>query len=139
MDVVNFVGITADRRRAATRLMHPTTVKGETMVLVRQEIGDVLRDTRLRQGRTLRQVASRASVALGYLSEVERGQKEASSEILASVADALEVPLSSVLREVGDRLAVLEGISFGELDSLSTTVPDTLPADMVAEFDSAVR
>ena len=139
MSVINFVTINDDRRRAATRLMHPTTVKGETMVLVRQEIGDVLRDTRLRQGRTLRQVASRASVALGYLSEVERGQKEASSEILASVADALEVPLSSVLREVGDRLAVLEGLSFGELDSLSTTVPDTLPADMVAEFDSAVH
>lgn len=119
--------------------MHPTRVKGETMVLVRQEIGDVLRDTRLRQGRTLRQVASRASVALGYLSEVERGQKEASSEILASVADALDVPLSSVLREVGDRLAVLEGLNFGGLDSLPTTVPDTLPADMVAEFDSAVH
>ncbi len=59
------------------------------MVLVRQEIGDVLRDFRLQKGRTLRQVASKASVALGYLSEVERGQKEASSEILASVAEAL--------------------------------------------------
>lgn len=139
MGVINFVSNPADRRRAATRLMHPTTVKGETMVLVRQEIGDVLRDTRLRQGRTLRQVASRASVALGYLSEVERGQKEASSEILASVADALDVPLSMVLREVGDRLAVLEGLSFGELDPLTTTVPDTLPADMVAEFDSAIH
>ncbi len=139
MGVITNVGIGEDRRDTATRLMHPTTVKGETMVLVRQEIGDVLRDTRLRQGRTLRQVASRASVALGYLSEVERGQKEASSEILASVADALDVPLSSVLREVGDRLAVLEGLDFGGLDSLPTTVPDTLPADMVAEFDSAVH
>ena len=48
------------------------------MVLVRQEIGEVLRDFRLQKGRTLRQVASKASVALGYLSEVERGQKEAS-------------------------------------------------------------
>lgn len=46
------------------------------MVLVRQEIGDVLRDFRLQKGRTLRQVAGRASVALGYLSEVERGQKK---------------------------------------------------------------
>ncbi|WP_092667662.1 helix-turn-helix domain-containing protein [Agrococcus carbonis] len=109
------------------------------MVLVRQEIGDVLRDTRLRQGRTLRQVASRASVALGYLSEVERGQKEASSEILASVADALEVPLSSILREVGDRLAVLEGLGYGDLDPLASPVPDTLPAELVAEFDSAVH
>ena len=57
------------------------------MILVRQEIGEVLRDFRQQKGRTLRQVASRASVALGYLSEVERGQKEASSEILASVAE----------------------------------------------------
>lgn len=102
------------------------------MVLVRQEIGDVLRDFRLQKGRTLRQVASKASVALGYLSEVERGQKEASSEILASVADALETPISTIMREVGDRMAVLEGLS---------PVPDTLPDDLVAEFDAdlAVR
>src|SRR5690606_36358140 len=80
------------------------------MMLVRQEIGDVLRDLRLQKGKTLRQVAGRASVALGYLSEVERGQKEASSEILAAVADALDVPISSIMREVGDRSTVLEGL-----------------------------
>jgi transcriptional regulator with XRE-family HTH domain len=96
------------------------------MVLVRQEIGDVLRDFRLQKGRTLRQVAGKASVALGYLSEVERGQKEASSEILASVADALEVPISKIMREVSDRLAVLEGV----------VVPDTVPADLFADFDA---
>jgi len=96
------------------------------MVLVRQEIGDVLRDFRLQKGRTLRQVASKASVALGYLSEVERGQKEASSEILASVADALETPISVIMREVGDRLAVIEGLN---------PIPDTLPDELVAEFD----
>ena len=78
------------------------------MVLVRQEIGDVLRDFRLQKGRTLRQVASKASVALGYLSEVERGQKEASSEILASVAEALDTPISVIMHEVGDRIAVLD-------------------------------
>ncbi|MCS6563356.1 helix-turn-helix domain-containing protein [Curtobacterium poinsettiae] len=102
------------------------------MVLVRQEIGDVLRDFRLQKGRTLRQVASKASVALGYLSEVERGQKEASSEILASVADALDTPISTIMREVGDRLAIVERL---------TPVPDTLPDDLVAEFDNdlAVR
>jgi transcriptional regulator with XRE-family HTH domain len=107
------------------------------MVLVRQEIGDVLRDYRLQKAMTLRQVASRASVALGYLSEVERGQKEASSEILASVADALDTPISVIMREVGDRLAVLEGVSFDTVPS----VPDTLPDDLVAEFDAdlAVR
>lgn len=104
------------------------------MVLVRQEIGDVLRDFRLQKGRTLRQVASKASVALGYLSEVERGQKEASSEILASVADALETPISVIMREVGDRLAVLEGVDLGSV----SLVPDTLPDELVAEFDSGL-
>ena len=77
------------------------------MVLVRQEIGDVLRNFRLQKGRTLRQVAGDASVALGYLSEVERGQKEASSEILAAVADALGTPLSVIMGEVSDRLAIV--------------------------------
>ena len=64
------------------------------MVLMRHEIGDVLRDYRLQKGKTLRQVAGRANVALGYLSEIERGQKEASSEVLASIAEALDEPLS---------------------------------------------
>lgn len=102
------------------------------MVLVRQEIGDVLRDFRLQKAMTLRQVASRASVALGYLSEVERGQKEASSEILASVADALDTPISVIMREVGDRLALVEGVSFAG----RAVVPDTLPDELVAEFDA---
>jgi len=107
------------------------------MVLVRQEIGDVLRDVRLQQGQTLRQVASKASVALGYLSEVERGQKEASSEILASVADALETPISVIMREVSDRLAVLEGVpTIAEAAMLNAMIPDTLPDELVAEFDS---
>jgi len=96
------------------------------MVLVRQEIGDVLRDVRQRKGHTLRQVASRASVALGYLSEVERGQKEASSEILASVAEALDVPISTIMREVADRLALSEGVR----------VPDTVPAELVANYSN---
>ena len=98
------------------------------MVLVRQEIGDVLRDMRLQRGRTLRQVASRASVALGYLSEVERGQKEASSEILAAIAEALEVPVSSILIEAGSRLSEFEPM----IPSLS--VPDTVPDDLVVDF-----
>ncbi len=78
------------------------------MALIRQEVGDVLRDFRTQKGQTLRHVASRANVALGYLSEVERGQKEASSEILAALAAALEVPVSVILREVSDRLALVE-------------------------------
>lgn len=105
------------------------------MVLVRHEIGDVLRDFRQQKGATLRQIASRANVALGYLSEVERGQKEASSEILASIAEALDIPLSAIMREVGNRLSVFEQIA------PSSSVPDTLPDDLVAQFDSdmAVR
>lgn len=107
------------------------------MVLVRQEIGDVLRDFRLQKALTLRQVASRASVALGYLSEVERGQKEASSEILASVADALDTPLSVVLNEVAHRLALVEEVELGPV-APSSVVPDTLPDEFLSEFDAGL-
>ncbi|GAA1498503.1 hypothetical protein GCM10009628_35070 [Paeniglutamicibacter kerguelensis] len=94
------------------------------MVVLRHEIGDVLRDVRQRQGRTLREVSHSARVSLGYLSEVERGQKEASSELLSSICSALEVPLSLMLREVSDRVAIAEGI----------TIPDTVPVDLTSEF-----
>lgn len=78
------------------------------MVLLRSMLGDALRRTRQRQQRTLREVSATARVSLGYLSEVERGQKEASSELLAAIAAALGVPLSEVLREVSDGLALVE-------------------------------
>ena len=78
------------------------------MILLRREIGDVLRDARQQQGRTLREVSGAARVSLGYLSEVERGQKEASSELLSSICEALDVPMSQVLREVSDRVAAVE-------------------------------
>ena len=81
------------------------------MVLLREEIGDVLRGARQRQGRTLRDVSSTARVSLGYLSEVERGQKEASSELLLSICEALDVPMSSVLRSVSDRVAMSESLA----------------------------
>ena len=93
------------------------------MVLLREEIGDVLRGARQRQGRTLRDVSSTARVSLGYLSEVERGQKEASSELLLSICDALDVPMSSVLRSVSDRVAMSE--------SLSARLAERLPAERV--------
>lgn len=80
------------------------------MVLLREELGDVLRGARQKQGRTLRDVSSAAKVSLGYLSEVERGQKEASSELLASICDALDLPMSSVLRSVSDRVAAAEAL-----------------------------
>ena len=78
------------------------------MVLLRQLLGDVLRRLRLRQGRTLREVSASARVALGYLSVVERGQKEASSELLAAICGALNTPLSQVFREVSDNFALAE-------------------------------
>jgi len=90
------------------------------MVVLRREIGDVLRGARQRQGRTLREVSSSARVSLGYLSEIERGQKEASSELLGSICEALDVPMSMILREVSDRVAVTEGLS----------IPDTVPAEL---------
>jgi transcriptional regulator with XRE-family HTH domain len=78
------------------------------MVLLRRELGDVLRDQRQHQGRTLREVSASASVSLGYLSEVERGEKEASSELLASICKALELPLSQMLSNVADRVSLSE-------------------------------
>jgi len=78
------------------------------MVLLRHLLGDALRRLRLRQGRTLREVSAAARVSLGYLSEVERGQKEASSELLAAICGALETPLSQVFREVSDNFALAE-------------------------------
>jgi transcriptional regulator with XRE-family HTH domain len=78
------------------------------MVLLRHLLGDVLRRLRLRQGRTLREVSAAARVSLGYLSEVERGQKEASSELLAAICTALNTPLSHVLGEVSDSFALAE-------------------------------
>ncbi|WP_248581303.1 helix-turn-helix transcriptional regulator [Nocardioides sp. InS609-2] len=78
------------------------------MVLFRRVLGDVLRDRRLARGMTLREVSAEARVSLGYISEIERGQKEASSELLASLCSALEVPLSSVLHDVSRAVAVEE-------------------------------
>lgn len=79
--------------------------------LLRRELGDVLRERRREQGRTLREVSATASVSLGYLSEVERGEKEASSELLASICGALELPLSRVLIDVSSRMAESEGLA----------------------------
>jgi transcriptional regulator with XRE-family HTH domain len=78
------------------------------MVLFRRLLGDVLRAQRMRRGMTLREVSAEARVSLGYISEIERGQKEASSELLASLCLALDAPLSDVLREVSDAVALEE-------------------------------
>lgn len=78
------------------------------MVLLRRVIGDALRTRRQAQHRTLREVSTAANVSLGYLSEIERGQKEASSELLSAVCDALGTPLSEVLHEVSRSVATQE-------------------------------
>ena len=77
-------------------------------VLVRELIGESLREARTGQGRTLREVSKAARVSLGYLSEVERGQKEASSELLASICGALDLPLSVVLTVTSEKMAAFE-------------------------------
>jgi hypothetical protein len=81
---------------------------GKKVILLRQVIGDELRRRRIEQKRTLRQVSVAAQVSLGYLSEVERGQKEASSELLASISGALETPLSELLAGVAQEIALRE-------------------------------
>ncbi len=78
------------------------------MAVLRTLLGEALRTTRLRQERTLREVSSAAQVSLGYLSEVERGQKEASSELLSAICDALDVRMSELMREVSGELALAE-------------------------------
>jgi len=78
------------------------------VVLFRRLLGEVLRAHRVEQGRTLRQLSADARVSLGFLSEIERGRKEASSELLAAICGALDVPLSEVLLGVADAVALEE-------------------------------
>jgi transcriptional regulator with XRE-family HTH domain len=92
------------------------------MVLLRRLVGDVLRRHRLRQSRTLRDVSASARVSLGYLSEVERGRKEASSELLAAICSALDISLADVLREVSDDLAAIERRAVPSIGFVPSTV-----------------
>ena len=78
------------------------------MVLFRRLLGDVLREPRMQRGMTLRELSAEARVSLGYISEIERGQKEASSELLASLCQAMDLPLSDVLRDVADAVSIEE-------------------------------
>ena len=109
------------------------------MVLLRDLLGDALRRRRQGQGRTLREVSASARVSLGYLSEVERGQKEASSELLASICDALGVAMSDLMREVSDLLVraefaqgaparPLEAVSASTVVAVPTTRPEVVAA-----------
>jgi hypothetical protein len=81
--------------------------------LLRAMIGEVLRRTRQAQGRTLADVARAARVSVPYLSELERGRKEASSEVLAAVCDALRIGLPGLLAELGRELTPAPGVRGG--------------------------
>jgi transcriptional regulator with XRE-family HTH domain len=98
------------------------------MVLLRRVIGDALRSRRQGQHRTLREVSTAANVSLGYLSEIERGQKEASSELLSAICEALGAQLSELLREVSDTVALAEQMD-GVLVPVGGDMPDTSGAD----------
>jgi transcriptional regulator with XRE-family HTH domain len=104
------------------------------MVLLRKVIGDALRARRLAQHRTLREVSTAANVSLGYLSEIERGHKEASSELLASICDALGAKLSEMLGDVSATFALAEQMegAFAGADDVRTEV------HAVAAMDEAV-
>ncbi|MBM7775824.1 transcriptional regulator with XRE-family HTH domain [Actinokineospora baliensis] len=97
-------------------------------VLLREAIGDRLRHARTNQRRTLREVSRSARVSLGYLSEVERGRKEASSELLAAICDALELPLSELLHKVASDMGALTSVEHG--------VPDRVGAEQVEGIEA---
>ncbi|WP_330257142.1 helix-turn-helix transcriptional regulator [Nocardia sp. NBC_00565] len=94
------------------------------MTLLREAIGDSLRRARLAQSRTLREVSTSARVSLGYLSEVERGRKEASSELLAAICAALDVPLSRVLWDVSTIMAGADALP-AEAPAPTADVPES--------------
>jgi transcriptional regulator with XRE-family HTH domain len=114
------------------------------MVLLRRVIGDALRARRQAQHRTLREVSTAANVSLGYLSEIERGQKEASSELLAAICEALGAALSDVLRDVSDSLALAEDlpvlvpVGAGEEDAVAPASPAAAPAPAAPEAKVSV-
>lgn len=99
------------------------------MVVLREIIGQELRRLRRDQGRTLREVSNSARVSLGYLSEVERGQKEASSELLAAICGALAAPLSQVLAAVSQQAAVQERVALAR--SAAFVVPGAVKSDHI--------
>ena len=120
--------VTAPERKIRPREEHGPDTSPETafpgyldrVILLRRLLGDVLRQRRQNQGRTLREVSAEARVSLGYLSEVERGQKEASSELLAAICEALGVRMSDLLREVSDSLAMAELATTANVRSLES-------------------
>ncbi len=112
------------------------------MVLLRKVIGDVLRARRLSQHRTLREVSSAANVSLGYLSEIERGHKEASSELLAAICDALGTGLSHVLSDVSATFALVEQMETAFMEAATangdTATETSVTSSSVTDGDMTV-
>ena len=88
----------------------------------RVAIGEVLKELRLDRGWTLRNLSLKSDVSLGYLSEVERGQKELSSEVLASIANAIQVPLHQIIIEAGHRIQMSEVHTYQSIEPKLNTV-----------------
>lgn len=103
--------------------------KPERKPLLREAFGVIIREHRTNSGRTLRQVSADARMALGYLSEVERGQKEPSSEVLSSLCAALDLPMTELLDKAGAIMRKYE----------RPLVPDTIPAEMVNDVLSGTK
>jgi transcriptional regulator with XRE-family HTH domain len=82
--------------------------RGEVEPLWRQGLGDQLRADRLRRGERISDVAQRAGVSPQYLSELERGKKDPSSEIMSAVAGALDLTVAELTLSTGRRLAATE-------------------------------
>jgi transcriptional regulator with XRE-family HTH domain len=97
------------------------------MVLFRRLLGEVLR------------VSADARVSLGYISEIERGQKEASSELLASLCAALDVPLSEVLSEVSDAVALEEAALAMQLEDVTLDASSVQAALQRGRTESGAR
>jgi transcriptional regulator with XRE-family HTH domain len=108
------------------------------MPVLRQVVGDTLRSLRMRQRRTLREVSASARVSLGYLSEVERGQKEASSELLSAICRALDTELSDLFAEVSQVLRREEKLAVsGRMALIGTSTTRLTPAPAVDQPASA--
>src|SRR5699024_2418261 len=103
----------------------------EMTVLLREAIGDRLRYARTNQSRTLRDISRSARVSLGYLSEVERGQKEASSELLASICEALDISLGQFLGEVAIDISALNNVELGAVNGEGQPVDPAVRSEYV--------
>ena len=107
-------------------------------VLMREALGETLRELRRTENLTLREVSAKARVSLGYLSEIERGEKEASSELLASICKALDVPLSQMLSTVADRVSLTEAAETTMTTVLTEGLAKPIDSRRVARRESVV-